>query len=130
MVWKYESKMTTEELFGKRTVRSVWDLPANLNILLGQLGSYWDASQLINNNTMYPYYATFSLPKQAEQVRESMLDSDGSTIHTRIGVAASNVKLKQIFGYAVIVLKRIWTLMEKRIGEGFIKLQVFYMSET
>ena len=87
-------KMTTEELFGKRTVRSVWDLPANLNILLGQLGSYWDASQLINNNTMYPYYATFSLPKQAEQVRESMLDSDGSTIHTRIGVAASNVKLK------------------------------------
>jgi hypothetical protein len=87
-------KMTIEELFGKRTVRSVWDLPANLNILLNQLGSYWDADQLINNHTMYPYYAAFLLPKQAKQVKKSMLDTDGSTIHTRIGVAASNVKVK------------------------------------
>ncbi|GAB6513233.1 TPA: TnsD family transposase [Bacillus cereus] len=87
-------KMTTEELFGKRTVRSVWDLPANLNMLLSQLGSYWDADQLINTHTMYPYYATFLLPKQAEQVKKSMLESKGSTVHTRIGVAASNVKLK------------------------------------
>ncbi|MGF3105969.1 TniQ family protein [Rossellomorea sp. DUT-2] len=27
-------KITTEELFGTRSIRSVWDLPANLNILL------------------------------------------------------------------------------------------------
>lgn len=87
-------KMTVEELFGKRTVRSVWDLPANLNALLSQLGPYWDANQLINNHTMYPYYAAFLLPKQAKQVKKSMLDGDGSTIHTRIGVAASNVKVK------------------------------------
>ena len=87
-------KMTVEELFGKRTVRSVWDLPANLNDLLSQLGSYWDADQLINNHTMYPYYASFLLPKQATQVKKSMLDGDGSTIHTRIGAAASNVKVK------------------------------------
>ncbi|PRS29060.1 transposase [Bacillus sp. RJGP41] len=87
-------KMTTEELFGKRTVRSVWDLPANLNVLLNQMGSYWNADQLIYNHTMYPYYATFLLPKQAKQVKKSMLDTDGSTIHTRIGVVASNVKIK------------------------------------
>nr|WP_259548618.1 TnsD family transposase [Heyndrickxia oleronia] len=87
-------KMTVEELFGKRTVRSVWDLPANLNALLSQLGSYWDADQLINDHTMYPYYAAFLLPKQAKQVKKSMLDNQGSTIHTRIGVSASNVKVK------------------------------------
>jgi predicted transcriptional regulator len=87
-------KMTTEELFGKRTVRSVWDLPANLNVLLSQLGPYWDADQLINNHTMYPYYAAFLLPKQAKLVKKSMLDNKGSTIHTRIGVSASNVKVK------------------------------------
>ncbi|WP_417898321.1 TnsD family transposase [Bacillus haimaensis] len=87
-------KMTIGELFGKRTVRSVWDLPANLNALLSELGSYWDADQLINNHTMFPYYAAFLLPKQAKQVKKSMLDGDGSTIHTRIGVAASNVKVK------------------------------------
>ena len=87
-------KMTIEDLFGKRTVRSVWDLPANFKILLSQLGTYWDANQLINNHTMYPYYAAFLLPKQAKQVRKSMLESDRSRIHTRIGVAASNVKIK------------------------------------
>lgn len=87
-------KMTVEELFGKRTVRSVWDLPANLNALLSQLGPYWDADQLINEHTMYPYYAAFLLPKQAKRVKKSMLDSKGSTIHTRIGVSASNVKVK------------------------------------
>ena len=43
---------------------------------------------------MYPYYAAFLFPKQAEQVKQSMMDSKGSTIHTRIGVSASNVKLK------------------------------------
>jgi hypothetical protein len=87
-------KLTTEELFGKRTVRSVWDLPANLNVLLNKLGSYWDADQLIFNHTMYPYYATFLLPNQAKLVKESMLDNKGGTIHTRTGIAASNVKLK------------------------------------
>jgi Tn7-like transposition protein D/TniQ len=87
-------KMTTEELFGKRTVRSVWDLPANLNVLLNQLGPYWDADKVINNHTMYPYYSSFLLPKQGKQVKMSMLESNGSTIHTRIGVAASSVKIK------------------------------------
>lgn len=87
-------KMTTEELFGKRTVRSVWDLPANLNVFLSQIGSYWNADNLIFNHTMYPYYASFLLPKQAKQVKKSLLDNKGSTIHTRIGAAASNVKLK------------------------------------
>lgn len=87
-------KMTTEELFGKRTVRSVWDLPANLNVLLSQMGTYWDADQLIYNHTMYPYYAAFLLPKQAKQVKKSMLDNKGSTIHTRVGATASNVKVK------------------------------------
>jgi DNA-binding protein Fis len=87
-------KITIEELFEKRTVRSVWDLPANLNILLSQLGSYWHADQLILNHTMYPYYAAFLLPKQAKQVKQSMLDCKGSTIHTRIGLAASNLKAK------------------------------------
>lgn len=88
-------KMTTEDLFGKRTVRSVWDLPANLNALLDNTGSYWSAEELIFNYTMYPYYAAFLLPNQAKKVKQSMMDNKGETIHTRIGIAASNVKLKE-----------------------------------
>lgn len=88
-------KMTTEELFGKRTTRSVWDLPANLSVLLDNTGSYWNAEDLIFNYTMYPYYAAFLLPNQAKQVKQSMMDDKGDTIHTRIGITASNVKIKE-----------------------------------
>jgi hypothetical protein len=87
-------KMTTEELFGKRTVRSVWDLPANIHTLLSQLGFNWDVNEVIYNHTMYPYYAAFLLPEQAKKVKQSMIKNQGSTIHTRTGVAASNVKQK------------------------------------
>ncbi|WP_107937232.1 TnsD family transposase [Ureibacillus chungkukjangi] len=90
-------KITTEELFGKRTVRSVWDLPANLNALLKNTGDYWNAEQLILNYTMYPYYAAFLLPQQAKKIKQAMMNDEGSTIHTRIGMAASNVKLKENF---------------------------------
>lgn len=92
------SVMTIKELYGTRNFRSVWDLPSNLNVLLNQIGFYWDAEQLIFNHTMYPYYAPFLFPRQAEQVKQSMMDSNkGHTIHTRIGVSANNVKFKKNF---------------------------------
>lgn len=87
-------KITTEELFGKRTIRSVWDLPANLVTLLERMDSDWNVEKLIFNHTMYSYYAAFLQPSQAEQVKQSMKDGKGGTIHTRIGVSASNVKIK------------------------------------
>ena len=87
-------KMTTEDLFGTRTNRSVWDLPSHLNTLLSRLGSNWEVDHLINNHTMYAYYASFLLPEQADQVKQSMMGATGSTVHTRIGMAASNVKTK------------------------------------
>ncbi|RDY72593.1 transposase, partial [Halobacillus trueperi] len=88
-------KMTTEDLFGKRTVRSVWDLPANLNTLSYRLNSYMDSDQFIDQHTMFPYYAAFLLPWQKRKVKKSMLDLKGSTIHTRIGISASGVKPKK-----------------------------------
>lgn len=87
-------KMTTEDLFGKRTIRAVWDLPAHLDSFSSQVVGNWEAEEIIRDHTMYPYYATFLLPEQAIEVKESMMGDRGSTIHTRIGAAASNVKPK------------------------------------
>jgi Tn7-like transposition protein D/TniQ len=87
-------KITTEELFGTRSIRSVWDLPANLDALLNRLGTYWKPDDLILKHTMFPYYASFLLPKQREKVKRSMVANRGNTIHTRAGIAASNVKQK------------------------------------
>ncbi len=87
-------KITTEELFGTRSVRSVWDLPANLKALLTRIDSNWKVEDVLNNHTMYSYYASFLLPEQAKKVYDAMSSNKGSTIHTRIGIAASNVKPK------------------------------------
>lgn len=87
-------KMTIEDLYGKRTIRSVLDLPSNLNVLLSRMGSNWDVESLIFNHTMFAYHAPYLLPQQSEQVKQSMMGDSGSTIHTRIGITASNVKKK------------------------------------
>lgn len=87
-------KITTEELFGTRTVRSVWDLPANTKLLISNIGPYMTKDMLLFQHTMYPYYAHFLKPEQEKKVRESMYEQKGGTIHTRSGVAASNVKVK------------------------------------
>lgn len=90
-------KITTEELFGKKTIRSVLDLPANLEAFLKELDVPWNVENLIYQHTMFPYYAPFLMPQQALRVKASMLASKGGTVHSRIGINASNVRPKSKF---------------------------------
>jgi hypothetical protein len=90
-------KVTLGELFGQRTITSVWDLPSNLTTLLSRLEISLDLNQLVLKHTMFPYYAPFLLPRQEMKVKQSMYGKEGSLIHTRIGVTASVVKYKTNF---------------------------------
>lgn len=90
-------KMTTVDIFGRSGIKAAFDVPAHLDALLTKIGPNWDIDGIIFNHTMYSYYAPFLLPAQAEQVKESMVGDKGSTIHTRLGIAASNIKVKENF---------------------------------
>ncbi len=86
-------KSTIEELFNSRTITATADLPCGLDNLVLNLPSYSaiTADSLIQNHTLYPFYAPFLPPKRAKRVKESMKSSKGGNIHTTAGVMASSL---------------------------------------
>jgi hypothetical protein len=94
-VGNFSPKRTTDELFGKRTIRSVIDLPSNLDLLSKRLNNPLITSDyLINNHTLFPYYGAFFMNDQYENVRNLMKCEKGELIHTTSGISASTIKPK------------------------------------
>ncbi|MGG1659272.1 TnsD family transposase [Brevibacillus sp. NRS-1366] len=89
-------KHSTEELFGKRTIRSVVDLPCNLERLAERINNPMvNADYLIDNHTMFPYFGAFFQSEQYEKVRELMKSEYGDRVHTTAGIAASSIIPKE-----------------------------------
>ncbi|HDX9630590.1 TPA: TnsD family transposase [Bacillus cereus] len=98
MVGNVSPKQTTEELFGKRTVRSVVDLPANLDTLVNRIENpIFNVGYFIYNHTLFPYYGAFFFPKQYQKVKSLMISDKGDRIHTTSGISASNILPKENF---------------------------------
>lgn len=64
------------------------DLPCGLDNLVQNLPPYSSvtANSLIQNHTLYPFYALFLPPKRAKKVRNLMKSNKGRNIHTIAGV--------------------------------------------
>ena len=63
------------------------------------------ADSLIQNHTLYPFYASFLPPKRAKRVKESMKSAKGGNIHTTAGVMASSILTPQYFRFCPDCLK-------------------------
>lgn len=94
-------KSNIEELFNSRTITATADLPCGLDNLVQNLPSYYSitADNLIQNHTLYPFYAPFLPPQRAKQIQESMKNSKGGNIHTTAGVMASTIFTPQYFRF-------------------------------
>ncbi|GBG55935.1 hypothetical protein SPFL3102_02874 [Sporomusaceae bacterium FL31] len=97
-------KHTMNSLFMKKTVSAVLDLPANIDILCSNLPplAAFTSANFIKNNTLYPLYAPFVTKKQAELVYKAMLSENGGSIHTRMGIMASSIKLPNFLRFCPI----------------------------
>ncbi|MEO1673589.1 MAG: TniQ family protein, partial [Cyanobacteria bacterium J06631_2] len=62
-------KVTIEELFGSRTITATADLPCGLDNLVANLPPYSSvtAESLIEDHTLYTFYAPFLPPKRAKR---------------------------------------------------------------
>ncbi len=100
-------KANIEELFNSRTITATADLPSGLDNLVQNLPPYSSvtADNLIQNNTLYPFYAPFLSPKRAKRVYESMKSEKGGNIHTLAGVMASEISTPQYFRFCPECLK-------------------------
>lgn len=92
----YRSKQSIiQDLFGKRTVIASIELPSHLDDLIAALpaGHCYDADQLIDNHTLFPFYGPFLPSERLAHIRQDMHGNKGPTIHMRTGIMASRVSL-------------------------------------
>ncbi len=87
-------KNTMRELFGDEAAIATVSLPSNLQTLVSMLppGSPHTVERLINNHTLYPFYAPFLDRKQARQLWADMEGARGPSIYMRSGVMASTIQ--------------------------------------
>jgi len=88
---------TVNNLFGHEASRIVIDLPNKLGYLVDQLppGSKITVERLIDEHTLFPFYAPFLPFERANQLRKSMSEkSSGGSIHGRLGILTSNIEVE------------------------------------
>ena len=100
-------KATIEELFNSRTITATADFPCGLDNLFQNLPPYSSVTvnSLVENHTLYPFYAQFLPPKRAKRVKDSMIGAKGGNIHTTAGVMASAILTPQYFRFCPECLK-------------------------
>jgi len=83
------------ELFGKRRIKPVIDLPSHLDKLVGSLPDGYTSDYFIDNHTLLPYYGAFLPPERLSKLRSDMRGDRGPSIHMRAGVVGSLVPLPE-----------------------------------
>lgn len=87
-------KAVIHELFGEEAAVAIVDLPSNLGRLVSSLpkDQLYTIESLVNKHTLFPFFAPFLDPTQAQQVMADMEATKGPTIHSRSGIMASKVQ--------------------------------------
>lgn len=94
-------KSNIEELFNSRTITATADLPCGLDSLVQNLPSHSSVTveNLIQNHTLYPFYAPFLPLKRAKQIQALMKSDRGGAIHTAAGIMASTIYTPRYFRF-------------------------------
>lgn len=89
------------ELFGSRGISAAVDLPSHLSHLQDALppGHRFTTGRIIDEFTLFPFYAPFLPAGRARRVRHDMAGTDGAAIHKLAGITPSNVRLPNWLRY-------------------------------
>lgn len=84
-----------KELFGRENSSPVVDLPCRLDNLISALPPYhqYTADRLIDDYTLWRFYAPFISPERALLVRNEMRSGTGKHLRERLGLKATRIKL-------------------------------------
>lgn len=85
-------KPTRRKMYGLEHKKTSIDLPTTLlPVITFVQGS---VHEVLQNNTLFPFYKPFLSEKQAETIRRHMLDGRGGSVHLTSGIMASVVKVR------------------------------------
>lgn len=84
-------KDTLIELFGKNTAIPSFEIGSYLNYLCERLGSFYTPEKLIQNNTIFPYYAPFLQENRKNEIFNDVIWTNGQGVYTKIGIVAGGI---------------------------------------
>lgn len=89
-------KVTMNELFSNSQVTATIDFQSHLKSLCNNmpLGSTHTADSLLNNNTLFPFYAAFLPLDRREKIKNMMFGDTGTGVHASIGILAGSFPKK------------------------------------
>lgn len=82
---------TIEECFGKRSMVSTFELGGRLDYFAKELGGRYTAEKIINENTIFSYYAPFIDEQKRIEVLNYMKFKGSSSIYTELGIVAGSI---------------------------------------
>ncbi|HJR08574.1 MAG TPA: TniQ family protein [Pyrinomonadaceae bacterium] len=82
------------EMFGVEYAAAAIDLPNRIDHLIGSIviKHNYTADGLVDDNTLYPFYAPFIPPERALAVRREMRESGTNHVYERLGITAGRLK--------------------------------------
>lgn len=86
------TKMTMRDLFGKKTVCAVTDLPGHLQQLHSLIpGNAISVATLLEEHTLLPYFQSFIPSERYTWIVEEMIYGEGQSIYMKMGLPPSGV---------------------------------------
>ncbi|WP_404459452.1 TnsD family Tn7-like transposition protein [Oceanobacillus kapialis] len=92
-------KRTLMDLFGKDSIVAIVDLPGSLKELCLNIGDQYLPGQLLNENTLWPYYRPFLTKVLATKLECKMLDSTVDPVQVSAGLMAGGISFPKYLRY-------------------------------
>lgn len=109
-------KDTIEECFGKRSMIPTFEFGGRLDYLSEELGGRYTSEMILNNHTIFPYYAPFMDKEQRDAVVEYIKFNGSNSIYTKLGIIAGSICKKSYIYYCPICANKDI----ERYGEAYI----------
>ncbi len=90
-----------EDLFSTRNCIATVELPTRLDALIENMpvNATYTVEELINNHTLFPYYAAFIPPDRAEEIIDLMRIGNGDISYMKIGLISNSISLNEHFRF-------------------------------
>lgn len=109
-------KDTLSELFGKNSAIPSFEIASHLRFLCDALSGNYSPDRLIQEQTIFPFYAPFLPGNRKGELLKDIKSSDGKGIYAKIGIVAGSICKKESIYYCSACA----TEEMERLGEAYI----------
>lgn len=105
-VGNIDLKDTLREVFGDDSAIPSLEICSHLEFLANNLGRKYTSDNLINNHTIFPFYAPFLPKARNEELINDMKFRDGKGLYAKVGLLAGGICKKEGIYYCPICSKK------------------------